>query len=177
MSSSLRSAPSATDSRTGPPGPMVTAMGRARRSLSARWGAFLLAGMLVLGIPSPALAAKGAPKLERRLLVLANRARDNHGLAPLRMGPGMRKKARKHSLHMARRQTLFHVDCLSCVSPKPYRALGENVAMGTKLRRIHRALMRSRSHRRNILCGCFKRAGTGVARGGGRIWVTQRFWG
>lgn len=152
-------------------------MGRARRSLSARWGALLLAGVLVLGIPSPALAAKAAPKLERRLLVLVNKARENHGLAPLRMGPGMRRKARKHSLRMARRRTLFHVDCLSCVSPKPYEAIGENVAMGSRLRQIHRALMRSPTHRRTILCGCFRRAGMGVARGGGRIWVTQRFWG
>lgn len=149
----------------------------ARQPRSARWGALLIAGALVLSVPAPALASGGANKMEKRMLNLVNNARKDHGLSPVRMGASMRKKARRHSVRMSNRGSLFHTSCLSCVSPKPYRSLGENVAMAGTVRRAHQNLMRSSAHRRIILCGCFKRVGIGVVRRNGRVWVTQRYWG
>lgn len=115
---------------------------------------------------------------ERRLAKIVNRARDRRGLPPLRLNKKMTRKAHRHSVSMAKRRTIFHSSCLSCHSPKAsYRAMGENVARAGGLKVAHRNLMRSSPHRRNILCSCYKAVGMGVVKRGGKLYVTQIFWG
>lgn len=176
LSSSRTTRVPAETEGSGAGGRCKTGMIRTARPRPARAAAALVAAVLVLGAAPPVAAASATPQ-ERRLLTLVNRARENRGIPALRMGPRMRTRAHRHSLRMANRTRLFHHRCLSCVLPKPYQAIGENVAVGGGLGPIHRALMRSRPHRRNILCRCYRKAGMGVVRRDGRLWVTQRFWG
>jgi uncharacterized protein YkwD len=79
---------------------------------------------------------------------------------------------------MADEGSIFHHSCLSClVSGWEWEVVGENVGVGATVRSVHRALMDSRSHRRNILSRAFDKVGVGVVRSGGRIWVTEIFLG
>lgn len=135
----------------------------------------VLALGLVVGSPI-ASAAKPTPK-ERRLLKMVNRVRVNRDVPRLRTRERVRRKAHRHSAKMADAGTIFHVGCLSCLLPNGFNTIGENVAMAPTLRGAHRALMKSRPHRRNILNDDFRIAGFGVVRRGGYVYVTQRFLG
>jgi uncharacterized protein YkwD len=72
---------------------------------------------------------------------------------------------------MARAQTLFHSSSLGRLG-----RWGENVGYTYRgVRSIHRAFMRSRDHRWNILNRSFRKVGIGVDRARGRLWVTEIF--
>jgi uncharacterized protein YkwD len=148
------------------------------RSRTARVAlAAMVAGLLVAGGPvtSP-VEATTAP--EGNLFDLVNQARRNHQRPPLRLGQTLSRKAHRHSARMAEAGTIFHHSCLSCLAPSSdWDAIGENVGVGSSVRSVHRALMNSRAHRRNILSRAFTRVGVGVVRSGGRVWVTEIFLG
>lgn len=132
-------------------------------------------------VASPMLAGRAEAKItgkERRLASIVNRARESRGLGPLKLNGKMTRKAHRHSVTMASHRTIFHSSCLTCHSPKPtMHAMGENVARAGGLKAAHRNLMRSSSHRNNILCSCYKAMGIGVVKRGGKVYVTQIFWG
>ena len=113
---------------------------------------------------------------ERRGHQLINSARSSHGLNGLRLSSALSKRAHRHSIHMAESGRLFH-SCLNCRRGSGSRALAENVGVGDTVKVVHRALMDSSSHRRNILSSDFRRVGVGVVRRSGRVWVTQLFAG
>ena len=144
----------------------------------ARGGlAAAVAGILVVG-GSVAPPAGATTDPERKLFSLINQARDYHDRRALRLSDSLTRKAHRHSARMAEEGTIFHHSCLSClVSSWDWDALGENVGVGSTVRSVHRALMDSRPHRRNILSGAFTRVGVGVVRSGGRVWVTEIFLG
>jgi uncharacterized protein YkwD len=139
--------------------------------------AVAVAGILVVGGPA-APPAGATTDSENRLFALINRARENHDRRPLRLGQSLSRKAHRHSARMADAGRIFHHSCLSCLlSSWDWNAIGENVGVGSTLRSVHRALMDSRPHRRNILSRGFTRVGVGVVRSGGRVWVTEIFLG
>lgn len=150
----------------------------ASRSRVARAGlAAAVAGILVAGgtVPSPAGATTDS---EEKLFALVNQARENHDRRPLRLSQTLSRKAHRHSARMADEGTIFHHSCLSCLlSSWDWDAIGENVGVGSTVRSVHRALMDSSSHRRNILSRAFTKVGVGVVRSGGRVWVTEIFLG
>jgi uncharacterized protein YkwD len=150
----------------------------ASRSRVARAGlAAAVAGILVAGGPA-ASPAGATTDSENKLFALINRARENHDRRPLRLSQSLSRKAHRHSGRMADEGTIFHHSCLSCLlSSWDWDVIGENVGMGSTLRSVHRALMDSRPHRRNILRRAFTRVGVGVVRSGGRVWVTEIFLG
>jgi uncharacterized protein YkwD len=135
--------------------------------------AALAVGVAVTVVATPIQATAGPTAPESRLVDMINGAREARGLAPLALRDSVTRTARRHSLHMAREGALFHRPCLTCRIP-PADAVGENVGMAGSLRRIHRMMMRSAGHRHNVL-GNFDAVGVGVAKRGGRFWVTEIF--
>lgn len=135
------------------------------------------AGILVAAGPA-ASPAGATTSSEENLFAMINRARENHDRRPLRLSQSLSRKAHRHSARMAEEGRIFHHSCLSCLlSAWDWDAIGENVGVGSTVRSVHRALMDSRPHRRNILSRAFIRVGVGVVRSGGRVWVTEIFLG
>ncbi|MFN2389631.1 MAG: CAP domain-containing protein [Actinomycetota bacterium] len=114
---------------------------------------------------------------ERALARLANGARGKRGVSRLRLDPELSRVARKHTKEMVAAGVLKHssYDQLSRRVTN-WRALGENVGMGLRARRVHRAFMGSTAHRANILDRRFVHVGVGTLRDGrGRLWATVVF--
>ncbi|HVE97999.1 MAG TPA: CAP domain-containing protein [Mycobacteriales bacterium] len=83
--------------------------------------------------------------------------------------------ARRHAERMAAQKRIFHNPNLSR-EVTGWRAVGENVGMGTDVAPIHNAFMRSTSHRANILDKGFGEVGMGTARdSNGRLYIVQVF--
>jgi uncharacterized protein YkwD len=150
----------------------------ASRSRVARAGmALAVAGTLLVGgaVRAPAEATTRA---EESLFALINKARVNHDRRKVRLSPALTRKAHRHSARMADAGRIFHHSCLPClVSGWDWRVIGENVGTGESVRSVHRALMASSGHRRNILRRAFTKVGVGVVKSGGRVWVTEIFLG
>ena len=131
-----------------------------------------------LSLGSLAPPAEALSRLENRLFKRVNTARRNHGIRTLRAPDWLTTKARNHSIRMARRGSLFHTQCLSCMfRSRRYVRLGENVGMAGTVRRVHKLMMRSSSHRSNILGRGYHSVGVGVKRNRRGVWVTEIFWG
>lgn len=131
-----------------------------------------------LSTPPATLEASAAPTAkEKKLLQMVNTARANNGIRPLKMGEKLRRKAHRHSVRMSKQRRIFHHSCLSCIAPGSWSRIGENVAKAKTIRSAHRALMRSSGHRSNILCSCYSKAGMGVVKRAGWVYVTQIFLG
>jgi uncharacterized protein YkwD len=125
---------------------------------------------------APLPASAGSTTEESRLLEFVNSARAARGRKPLQLQDHLSRLAQRHSARMANRNRLFHTPCLSCrFRSESWRALAENVGMAGSVRRVHRTMMRSAGHRRNVLGG-FDAIGIGVVSRGGRHWVTQIFY-
>lgn len=138
---------------------------------------------LALGLTVAEPAADHASAItdrERTMVRLVNRSRRSHGLSALRVSWKLSRAAHSHSARMAKRGYLYEHSCLACLLNKSgvsWRVAGENVGFGSTLRGIHRAMMRSRIHRSNILNRQYRRIGIGVVKRGGRYWVTEIFYG
>ena len=146
-----------------------------RRGSASRVAAIALAATLSIG--SLATPASGLTRLEKRLYHKINGARRNHGIRQLREPNWLSRRAHRHSVRMARQGRLYHTSCLSCMfRSRRYRQLGENVGLAGTVRRVHRLMMRSSSHRSNIL-GRYRSVGVGVKKNHRGVWVTEIFWG
>lgn len=103
-----------------------------------------------------------------------NASRAQSGLAPYTLRSDLSSVAYSWAKHMAASGTLSHnPDLANQVSNWTY--LGENVGYGPDWRTIENALMKSPSHRANILDRDFTEIGVGVVVVDGRMWVTQVF--
>lgn len=122
---------------------------------------------------------------EQQMLAQLNKARLEHGLAPLNEDPGLQRIAAAHSEEMLKLGYFAHV---SPVSGAPtdraksagieYTVFGENIAYAPTVDVAERGLMRSASHRANILSPEFTRVGIGViVTSFGTRLVTQDFAG
>ncbi|HVX29534.1 MAG TPA: CvpA family protein [Nitrolancea sp.] len=122
---------------------------------------------------------------EQSMLAQLNQSRLEHGLAPLRDDPELRQLATAHSEEMLNLGYFSHI---SPVSGSPadrvkaagitFTTFGENIAYAPTIDVAQRGLMRSESHRANILSPDFTRVGIGVivTSFGTRV-VTQEFAG
>jgi uncharacterized protein YkwD len=122
---------------------------------------------------------------EQTMLVQLNQSRQEHGLAPLNNDPELRQLAVAHSEEMLRLGYFAHNSPLSG-SPADrakaagieYLVFGENIAYAPTIDVAERGLMRSESHRANILSPEFTRVGIGViVTSFGTRLVTQEFAG
>jgi uncharacterized protein YkwD len=140
-----------------------------------RLRSFILIFVLGLTIPlfgiTPASATTTA---EGRALRLLNYAREQRGLRRLVRTDTLDAYAERQAERMRAAGELFHSN-LSKV-PKPWLFVGENVGYAGSVRRLHRGLMRSPSHRENILRPRFDHVGIGIVRtASGRVYEAQVF--
>jgi uncharacterized protein YkwD len=133
--------------------------------------------------PPQASSAPYDSQAERQLLDLANQARADAGLAPLRIDEGLMRAARKHSALMASQKQLSHdlpgepglPQRLAATSSLQFSAEGENVGVGPGVADMHRGFMHSPHHRENLLDPDYNLAGFAVVRSGSMIYVTEDF--
>lgn len=117
--------------------------------------------LLVLLASARALAQDGdwIPNAEEReLLRLINETREAEGLEPVTLDATLSKVARAHAAEMIRLEYFSHV---SPTTGSPgnrvreagvaFRFVGENLAGHPSVEKVHRAFLKSRSHRQNIL--------------------------
>jgi hypothetical protein len=123
------------------------------------------------------------PNAERDLLVLANDARAQAGLAPLQADAGLTEAARAHAQLMAEQGRLSHqfsgepslLQRITAESDLHMDRSGENVAYAANVQQAQDTLMHSPPHRENLLSADFNAAGFGVVRSGSTIYITQDF--
>jgi len=114
---------------------------------------------------------------------MANQARVQAGLAPLRMDEGLAEAARAHALEQAEQERISHrlpgepglAQRLSKSTTLHLQRGGENVASAGSVAQAHQSLMASPPHRENLLDPSFNVAGFGVVRSGHLLYVTQDF--
>jgi uncharacterized protein YkwD len=120
--------------------------------------------------------AGGTTAKELKLLDMVNASRAARGIGTVGVADRLSRMARRHSRRMARERRLFHHSCLSCRFPSGnWKLLGENVGMAGSLRKVHRMMMKSASHRSILLTAPFDRIGIGVVKTGRTYWVTEIF--
>ena len=105
---------------------------------------------------------------------MTNTARHRHDLPRLVERARLSAAAERQSVRMAKRGRLFH-GSLAWTSRR--RCWGQNVGKGPTIRAVFRAFMRSADHRANMLDRCYRRAGYGVVKIRGAVWVTVNFAG
>jgi uncharacterized protein YkwD len=146
-----------------------------------RFRRLLISGSVIALLASawaPAQAGSRSPNYRARLLRIINDVRAHHGVKRVDLNLDLSRYAKRHSDEMADRRRLFHTnDLYSRVRAYRANAWGENVGVGGTLRRVVRAWMKSDGHRHNILERRFSKTGIGVVRRGGRVWLTQIFYG
>ena len=164
-----------------------------KETASAKLMPFVLLVSLAVLLSNGALSAFAAtpvspsvtydPAAERKLLELANQARVQAGLTPLRTDEGLTEAAREHAAAIAERQQLSHqlpgeaplAQRLTASTNLHLERGGENVATAATVDQIYASLMRSAPHRENVLNPSFNVAGFGVVRNGYLLFVTQDF--
>ena len=141
--------------------------------LTALLSAVVIAATALTTAVVAAPAAAAGASAEAAFVERINNARARHGLAPLRVRPGLTDYARRHAAAMAARRSLFHTSTFSVLCC--WSSIAENVGFGDSVRGVHLALLSSPGHRANILDSSKRGVGVGVVRAGGRLWVTQVF--
>jgi uncharacterized protein YkwD len=147
-----------------------------RRGLSV----FVLVTALLAGsvTGAPATSAAAGKGLRGRMLDLINRTRDRHDARALRLNIDLSRYARRHSARMADRGELFHSTHLRRqLRGYRYSTWGEILGYAGTLRRVRDLWMDSSTHRKLLLGRAFRRAGVGVVRRGGMVWVTVILYG
>lgn len=151
---------------------------RGRQGIWRAVAVVALAGALVGGI-APGAGAGLRARDRAGMLELTNRSREARDIRALELERQMSRLAYRHSLKMARRGELFHTadPARTYLRGTRWRIWGENVGVGNDLDGLQDAFMDSAPHRHNILRRGFRHVAIGVARAGGRAWVTVFFYG
>ena len=133
---------------------------------------------LVPATPAEAVDSRSPREIRNRIEYLINRQRARHGLRRLRINDRTQYYARRHANNMEQRRTLYHDPNLGNEVPNGCYAYAENVGVtgaDNAARSAMTMFMNSSSHRSNILSARMTHMGIGVATGGGRVWIVQRF--
>lgn len=115
------------------------------------------------------------------MLNLINAARQEHGLSAITLSAELNQVAQKHSQDMADNNFFGHIN-LQGQTPEDRRIeagiktpVGENLAKDTSVASAHYGLMRSASHRQNLLTSQWTRVGIGIVQKNGQLLITQKF--
>jgi uncharacterized protein YkwD len=140
---------------------------------------FVLAGMLLMVLPSAGAAAASGEDPSERMIEAINEVRANHGLAALRAAPKLLSGASRQARAVIRSDSFNHG---SSYRNAGFRTAGEAMAYNrgwsTRTAPTIRMWLRSPGHRALVLSSSFRYVGAGIARGrfGGApttIWVAQ----
>jgi len=140
-------------------------------------------------LPAPHSSSAAEPSsgedsaAEHELLEWANKSRELAGVPPLRMEESLREAARAHARRMIRSDQLEHqlpgepslLERIAQVSPIRMDRAGENIAHAACSSGANEVLMRSASHRQNLLDRGFNVAGFAAIWSKGRLYVVEDF--
>ena len=164
------------------------------RTAPSRWlvATLLLGSVLILGFapsnedagaaplpPEPA-APVALPGLRDDVLSLTNADRAAEGRDSLTIADRVSRYAVRHSRRMATLGSIFHSgdeQLREALGDADWSVAGENVGVGSSIRDVQAAFMRSAPHRRNILDGSYDHAAVGVVKADGVYWVTVILYG
>lgn len=139
-----------------------------------RWLSVLLAITLAtVGLGASAVADSGS---EQDFLSAINATRNSAGLPPLTMDSGLQAHARRHSADMIAAGEIYHSSDseLKSAAGGGWERLGENVGRGGSVSSLHKAFLKSSSHKANIH-GDYNRVGIGTDTADGVLYVTVVF--
>ena len=115
------------------------------------------------------------------LLDLINESREDHGLNPIVLDSALNNLSQDHSEDMASNNYFSHFN-LEGETPNDRRvaagittSVSENIAQDTSIEFAHEGLMRSATHRSNILNEDWTKVGLGIEKSDGYLIVTQEF--
>ena len=131
--------------------------------------ALAVVGVLVFAAPAASLDWR-----EQSLATMTNSTRLWHDVPRLVGRARLRAAAERQSGLMANSGRLFHG---SLAWTSGLRCWGQIVGKGPTIRAVFRAFMRSADHRANLLDHSYGRAGYGVVKVRGAVWVTVDFAG
>ena len=131
---------------------------------------------------SNATPAESLKSLEYQLLDLVNKERKRAGLSLYIMDHTLRNVARAHSADMVKRDFFDHknpdgespFDRMTKAGVK-YMKAAENVAYNASVVEIHRSLMNSPGHRKNIMNPALGKIGIGIVNSRYGLMATQVF--
>ncbi|MBU1151705.1 S-layer homology domain-containing protein [Patescibacteria group bacterium] len=119
--------------------------------------------------------------MTNEMLNYINEARAEHELSPITNNTELNLLAKNHSIDMAENNFFSHTN-KDGQSPDDRRilaqipmAVSENIAKDTSIKFAHEGLMRSASHRKNILTAEWTQVGIGIAEKDGYLYITQEF--
>lgn len=119
--------------------------------------------------------------LRNELLALINDSREDHDLNPIELSSEINEIAQAHSDDMADNNFFAHVN-LDNKTPDDRRLdagiatpISENIAKDISIEFAHYGLMRSGSHRSNILNPNWERIGIGISEDEGYLYVAEEF--
>lgn len=135
-------------------------------------------GALVLAIALVAMIFTGCNSSEQSALSqsLLNGERQSAGLGALSSDPTAGAKAQAWADHMAAVFATGHSKLTDGMG-SDWNYLGENVGYGSSVSEVHKALMKSTSHRNTIMASKYTSVGVGVAERDGYVFVAQVFKG
>lgn len=136
-----------------------------------------LVAVLALLIPPPPASA-ATPTGRQKMFHFVNHYRSQHGRRPLHQSADANRIAKRHSRLMASDKTLFHSSSLwTKLRAHDPSAWGENVGMAWCTWRVYKMWTQSDDHRANMLARRYRRAGVGIARANGALWITMIYFG
>ena len=114
-----------------------------------------------------------------QVTALTNQQRSTAGVGPVVVESRLQQASRAHSISMASRGKLDHLNWVEEIvaTGYPIGGAGQNAAVGqNSAASVISAWMGSQGHRENILNGSYRLTGVGcVQDGGGTFWWTQTF--
>ncbi len=118
----------------------------------------------------------------RQIVMLANLARAEAGVGPLRWDPALGAAARQHCLQMAAEGPIAHrysgeadVEGRAGQAGAHFSLIEENVAVGLSAESIHAAWMHSPDHRANLLSPDVDRVGVAVVASRGALYAVADY--
>ena len=142
----------------------------------------LLSAVFALAPGAGALDLDRSPDWEQRMLEAVNGERDERGLPRYRADRDLEAAAADHARRMAATGRLAHqlpgeppLRLRIAATGLRFDAAGENVGYSTRAADLHDNLMRSASHRDNLLSTKYDSIGIAIYQSGARYYVTQDF--
>lgn len=147
-----------------------------RRLIAVLTAFALLFGVMVTSSVSTAApaAAAASPRAEAVFVAKINKERAHRKVRRLVVRADLVRVARAQAARMASQHRMYHNPRLGS-QVRNYRWVGENVGYSSSATKLHVALMRSPSHKANIVDRGYTEVGVGVVVRGGRIWMVQVF--